>query len=113
MTRLCVPIFVRDIAQATRDIATAIEGGADIVELRIDALRIDAVSPKDLPAVESLRQVVRTAGVPCIITCRPTSEGGESELDAEARLVLVGVTDAAYIDIELETIYGRTGRDIP
>ena len=38
MTLLCVAIFLRDDAQARRDIALAAEAGADIVELRIDAL---------------------------------------------------------------------------
>ena len=37
MTHLCVAIFVRDIAQARREIATAVEAGADMIELRVDS----------------------------------------------------------------------------
>ena len=101
MTLLCVPIFVDSIEQAKRDMALAAEAGADLVELRIDHFD-DAVG---------LKQILDDAIVRCIVTCRPTWEGGFSEkLDDERRDLLYQVlTPGAngiindYIDIELVT----------
>ena len=93
MTLLCVPIFVDSEEQAKRDVALAGEAGADIVELRIDRLE----SAVDVPA----------PGLPSILTCRPTWEGGESGLDDEGRirlLTLASWSHVSYVDVELETL---------
>ena len=71
MTHLCVPIFVKDAAQARRDAILAAEAGADIVELRIDSF----TDPNSVAAL------VNDFPVPCIVTCRPPSEGGQSMLN--------------------------------
>jgi len=97
MTYLCVAIFVTDLAQARRDIALAAESGADMVELRIDTFT-DA---------DQLRELVSTAILPVIVTCRPEWEGGNSEAtDAEriSALETVGAAGATYLDIELATL---------
>ncbi len=92
-TQLCVSLTVIDAAQVARDSAQARDAGADIVELRIDALtRESQVAP-----------VVAAAALPCIVTCRPTWEGGKSGLcdDARADLLLAAIqARAAYVDIE-------------
>src|SRR5688500_3736107 len=97
MTRLCVPLFVTDTAQAQRDIALAGEAGADVVELRIDEF-IDLVA---------IRELLRTVSLPCLLTCRPEWEGGRSTYSNEDRILilqgLAGATNAAYIDLELTT----------
>jgi 3-dehydroquinate dehydratase/shikimate dehydrogenase len=96
MTRLCVAIFVNDLAQAKRDIALAAEAGADMVELRIDALPDHAI----------VDDLLASKLVPVIVTCRPKWEGGLSELnDLERGALLTGAVDdgAEFIDIELET----------
>ena len=95
MTRLCVPLFVTDVAQAQRDLATAAEAGADVVELRIDQ-QFNA---------EGVLQIVAGAVVPVIVTCRPTWEGGRCELPEPERLALLQTASdgAAYIDIELKS----------
>ncbi|HVT89787.1 MAG TPA: type I 3-dehydroquinate dehydratase [Tepidisphaeraceae bacterium] len=100
MTHLCVPIFVNDLAQARRDIATAAEAGADMVEIRIDGFDAD---PTDL--------ISKTA-VPTVVTCRAAYEGGregeqsdDSDQDRFDRLTNVAGS-ASYIDIELEAIDG-------
>ncbi|HWE95644.1 MAG TPA: shikimate dehydrogenase [Tepidisphaeraceae bacterium] len=101
MAHLCVAIFVTDLAQAQRDVATAAEAGADMVELRIDELT-------DATLVVG---VVKAATLPAIVTCRPTWEGGQSTLtDAERLDLLTKATEAgaSYIDIELET-FRRAG----
>ncbi|HEV2293315.1 MAG TPA: shikimate dehydrogenase [Tepidisphaeraceae bacterium] len=94
MTLLCVPIFVESPEQVKRDAALAAEAGADIVELRLDTLSEPIVLPN--------------LSIPYIVTCRPTWEGGESDLSDGQRLDLLGAMSesAAYIDVELET-YSR------
>lgn len=102
MTRLCVAIFVTDPAKAQRDIAAAAEAGADMVELRVDALT-DA---------ETIRQVVRSATLPAIVTCRPTWEGGQSALSDSDRIALLAAAaagGAAYVDVELAALPAIAG----
>ena len=96
MTHLCVAIFVHDIAQAKRDIAAAAEAGADMVELRVDSFDDEA----------GLRELIERAVLPCIVTRRPSWEGGHCELPEDQRRGLyqsTAVFGAAYLDIELET----------
>jgi 3-dehydroquinate dehydratase / shikimate dehydrogenase len=95
VTLLCIPIFVESPEQARRDVALAAEAGADIAELRIDNL----TGPVELPEL----------ALPYIVTCRPAWEGGESELDDQARLDLIDTMarSAAYVDIELKTYIRR------
>ena len=99
MTYLCVAIFAVDADQVRRDSALAAEEGADLVELRIDHL----IDPATVAAV------VEASALPCIATCRPTWEGGHSELDDDERtslLVTAVEAGATYADTEFIT-YGR------
>ncbi|MDB5297525.1 MAG: aroD aroE [Phycisphaerales bacterium] len=94
MTYLCVAIFVRDEAQARSDIARAAEAGADLVELRVD----------DLPDADAVGRILRAATLPCVVTCRPTWEGGRCALPEVDRLQAVSMMadeSPAYIDLEL------------
>jgi 3-dehydroquinate dehydratase/shikimate dehydrogenase len=96
MTYLCVPIFVTELARARRDIATAVEAGAEMIELRIDRL----------PHAELISTLLREMRLPVIVTCRPTWEGGHSEQDDAARSLLLTMAaedGASYIDLELKT----------
>jgi 3-dehydroquinate dehydratase/shikimate dehydrogenase len=96
MTRLCAAIFVSDLAQGRRDAVAAAEAGADMVELRID----------QFTEHEPVRELVRQCPLPCIVTCRPTWEGGQCELPEPERLAVLDVAAAAgasYVDIELES----------
>jgi 3-dehydroquinate dehydratase/shikimate dehydrogenase len=94
MTYLCVPIFVTGRDQALRDIATATEAGADMVELRLDRFP-DSATATDL---------IRSIHIPCIVTCRPRWEGGQWEGDEAQRLRLLNeVADrATFVDLELQ-----------
>ena len=97
MTRLCVAIFVTDLLGARRDIALAAERGADLVELRIDR----HIEP------DQIRDLLKSAIIPCIATCRPIWEGGSSELSDDQRIALLesaAVGGACYVDVELETL---------
>jgi 3-dehydroquinate dehydratase/shikimate dehydrogenase len=97
MTQLCVAIFVNDIDGARRDIAQAAEEGADVVELRVDAM----VDP------QLVKKVVSESILPCVVTCRPVWEGGQSEQTDEERMRVLGAAidgNARGVDVELETI---------
>src|SRR3712207_5607792 len=101
MTHLCVAIFVKDLDRARSEMAQAAEAGADVIELRVD----------HQPNAAAVAEIIRSAPVPVIVTCRPTWEGGYSELEDDQRLALLGASAEAganYLDIELET-FRRTG----
>jgi len=98
VTYLCVAIFVENEQQARRDIALAAEAGADMVELRVDTMPW---------ADREVGRLIESAGpVSCIVTCRPTWEGGRSTLsdkDRTAVLFWAGHNGATYLDVELVT----------
>jgi 3-dehydroquinate dehydratase / shikimate dehydrogenase len=98
MTYLTAPIAVTDLEQALADSARAAECGADLVEFRIDRFTDDP------PAVTEL---VQRSALPCIITCRPTWEGGDYDGDEQTRISVLehaglGARKPAYIDVELK-----------
>jgi 3-dehydroquinate dehydratase/shikimate dehydrogenase len=100
VTYLCVPIFVRTLEQAKHDIAAAVEAGAELIELRIDATDDGGV----------LSNLLASKTLPVIVTCRAKFEGGLSSLDDSGRIdLLAGAADrgADYLDIELATIRRR------
>src|SRR5687768_6009464 len=95
MTRLCVAIFVDSFEQARRDIATAAEAGADMVELRLDTF-----PPGDGG------ELAHRSILPTIITIRAPWEGGRpsTRTDAERVATLQLYSHLAhYTDVELET----------
>ena len=97
MTHLCVPIFVDQFEQVARDVAKAVEAGADVVELRIDRV-------SDL---DQVKLILQRHAILFIVTCRPTNEGGESTADDQTRWELLHnatVYHPRFIDIELETL---------
>jgi 3-dehydroquinate dehydratase / shikimate dehydrogenase len=100
MTHLCVPIMVRSLADALATAARAAEHGADLVEFRIDHFTDD---------LEALTRLIDESPLPCIITCRPTWEGGFYDGDEQKRISVIehaGIPtksgkSPAYIDVEL------------
>jgi len=98
MTRLCVPIFVTsDIVALQRTAVLAAEAGADLLELRLDEIADDEVTPT------ALLGFFRGSPLPCLLTCRPVWEGGRSKLGDRERFALLqrlSAGHAAYIDFE-------------
>ncbi len=97
MTYLTAAIAVHSLEQALGAAVRAAELGADLVEYRIDTFTDD---PNDVT------ELVQRSALPCIITCRPTWEGGAYDGDEQTRLSLlehagVGARKPAYIDLEL------------
>src|SRR5690606_40153112 len=114
MTRLCVPIVVRNAEQARRDAVVAVELGADMIELRLDEVlntdlletTTDGAAWKHDRLVADMQQLVQDLAVPVILTCRPASEGGFTDADDEARLTLLAAIAhdvACYVDLEWRT----------
>ena len=118
------------LAQARTQARSAIDAGADVLELRVDLLEeagaLAAPAPLDaataaaqvLECLRGLREAIDTtdgadAGSPVLLTCRTTAEGGRAQLDDTAygsllRSVLDGLTDwaperrPAAIDVEVQ-----------
>ncbi|MFW6059927.1 MAG: shikimate dehydrogenase [Phycisphaeraceae bacterium] len=97
MTRLAASSFVRTLEQALADAARAAEFGAELIEYRIDQFtgHPDAVV-----------ELVQRSALPCILTCRPTWEGGLYDGDESTRYHLLAhalsaARPPAYVDLEL------------
>ncbi|MEM9064184.1 MAG: type I 3-dehydroquinate dehydratase [Planctomycetota bacterium] len=104
MTLACVPIMVADRPSALADAQLAADLGADIVEFRIDELFSGADDPQE---EADILAIVAESPLPCIVTCRPTWEGGLYDGPEDARISLyerLGTADSppAYIDVELK-----------
>jgi 3-dehydroquinate dehydratase/shikimate dehydrogenase len=111
MTRLCAAIFVTDLAQARRDAVAAAEAGAELAELRVD----------EMTGHEQVRALIRECALPCIVTCRPTWEGGHCDLPEGERMAVLEVAanaPASYIDVELKAfrqfaVLGEVNASVP
>ena len=118
------------LAQARTQARSAIDAGADVLELRVDLLEeagaLAAPAPLDaamaaaqvLECLRGLREAIDTtdgadAGSPVLLTCRTAAEGGRAHLDDTAygsllRSVLDGLADwaperrPAAIDVEVQ-----------
>jgi len=95
-TYLAVPISAKNVAQAAEQIARAVAGGAEMLELRTDYL-------EDL-SVESVKALLSQTGeLPVIVTCRDKREGGATDYPEALRIdVLLGALEAGaeFIDVE-------------
>ncbi|MFO0833235.1 MAG: type I 3-dehydroquinate dehydratase [Phycisphaerales bacterium] len=101
MSLICTPILVHDFVAALEDARAAKAAGADLVEFRIDEL-----PAFDEPTLAAVASLVADCPLPCILTCRTTSEGGGCDLpDAERVAILERLTAASrhpptYLDVE-------------
>ena len=118
------------LAQALTQARSAIDAGADVLELRVDLLEeaCALAAPEPLDAATAAAQVLEClrglgeaidatdgadAGAPVLLTCRTAAEGGRAQLDDTAygsllRSVLDGLADWAperrpvAIDVEVQ-----------
>ena len=130
LSAVAVSLTGPSLAQARTQARSAIDAGADVLELRVDLLEeagaLAAPAPLDaataaaqvLECLRGLREAIDTtdgadAGSPVLLTCRTTAEGGRAHLDDAAygallRSVLDGLTDwaperrPAAIDVEVQ-----------
>lgn len=95
-TYLTVPISAKDVTQAGEQIARAVAGGAEMLELRTDYLEDLSVE-----LVEAL--LSQTGEVPVIVTCRDSREGGANDYPEDLRIdVLFAALEAGAEFIDLE-----------
>lgn len=106
MIHICVPIMVRDFADAMARAHAAKDSGADMIELRIDEIfQGDLEGAQALHTIATIEMLLRDSPLPCILTCRSSREGGQYDGDEDARISLLerlgmSSTPPAYIDIE-------------
>ena len=98
MTRLCVSIFAHESEQLRKDVARAIEAGADVIELRVD----------EYDDIVDLMLLFEQVDFPFIITRRPERQGGESdETDGDRLLVLAAIRaereETLWVDLEFDS----------
>ncbi|NDY42273.1 type I 3-dehydroquinate dehydratase [Dissulfurirhabdus thermomarina] len=102
---ICVALAERSVRDLLEAADRAAAGGADLVEVRLDAL--GAPGPAD---VETL---LGAAPLPLVFTNRHPGEGGAFRGPEEARvapLIAAARSGAAYVDIELRTEAGLRRR---
>ena len=130
LSAVAVSLTGPSLAQARTQARSAIDAGADVLELRVDLLEeagaLAAPTPLDaataaaqvLECLRGLGEAIDTtdganAGSPVLLTCRTAAEGGRAQLDDAAygallRSVLDGLTDwaperrPAAIDVEVQ-----------
>lgn len=94
---LTTSVIAATVEEALLEIVEAVESGADIVELRVDFI-------DGLDAAVDLPKMLAACSVPCIVTYRPTWEGGQFDGDEIVRLRALWCAveaGAAYVDCEL------------
>ncbi|XP_022132958.1 bifunctional 3-dehydroquinate dehydratase/shikimate dehydrogenase, chloroplastic [Momordica charantia] len=97
-TLICVPIMAESIDKMVIDVRKAGLNGADLVEIRLDSLKI--FNPH-----EDLKTLIKESHVPTLFTYRPKWEGGQYDGDENQRrdaLRLAMKLGADYIDVELQ-----------
>ncbi len=86
MTLIAAAIWVRDAGEAQGApgrAEKAMQAGARLIEWRVDAM---AGKPE---AIDPIRRLVSESPAPCIVTCRPSWEGGEFDGDDRQRSQLL------------------------
>lgn len=114
-TLICVPIMVHGIDEALHDAQRSRQGGADLVEFRIDDFFTGDARSAEREERDLLR-LVAASPLACIVTCRAKEEGGHYDGADEARIALyerlgtatgkIGELPAhppRYLDIEAAT----------
>ena len=94
---ICVPIVEKNYDTVLEAAKNSIDAGADIVELRIDAM--------DYPNPDEVSNIIEDINYPLIATNRMVEEGGLFKGSESERtdILLAAAKHAAIIDIELQT----------
>jgi 3-dehydroquinate dehydratase / shikimate dehydrogenase len=107
MAMVCISIMVDDVDTALLQSQAARDGGADLVEFRIDLLFSGS---GDVYEERQVLRLVAESPLPCIVTCRPVWEGGHYDGNEMERVALFERLGTAfgecehppkYIDVEL------------
>ena len=104
MTYIAIPIKVKSVEELKKQAQKAKDGGADIVELRLDYWP-DKVRLAE--KVSDIISITREYGMKVLATCRANWEGGEYDGPEENRIKILQKAAAAradYVDIELKAV---------
>ena len=96
-TRLCVSTYGNDVEELSYRIAEALDAGAELVEARLDYLKL--IEP------EKLARMLKPYADKLIITLRPKNQGGLYVGDEAHRISLLTKLcriSPAYVDVELD-----------
>ncbi len=94
--RICVPLVQSDPDAMLEAALQARDGGADLVEFRLDAI-------KPVPQDAHVGYLLSKSPLPAVVTCRVSNQGGFADIPREKRLELLKEAvrkNAAYADIE-------------
>ncbi len=96
-TKICIPIFEKTIKDAYEAAEKYIEMGADLLELRIDAIKN--------PRKSAIIDLANDIDSPIIATNRSPLEGGsfKGSEDERTNLLAAIAPEVEYVDIELNT----------
>lgn len=105
MTLLCAPLRIDSVEQAESDAQAARLAGADLIEFRVDGF----FDPDDPSTTSRIVSLVESSPLPCIVTCRIASEGGDYDGDDAQRVELLRTLSEMthpprYFDVELASI---------
>ena len=95
--KICVPIFEKSADNILKSAEIYIESGADLLEIRLDALKN--------PTPDMARNLIKEIDFPVIATNRISTEGGYFSGTEKERtdILLAAASEAEYVDIELQS----------
>lgn len=96
-TNICIPIYEETYEAAHKSAKNAILAGADLIELRIDAIKN--------PDPDDVLKLIKDIEHPVIATNRKIEEGGlfDGSESERVEILLSAAKNADIIDIELQT----------
>ncbi|BDH79620.1 3-dehydroquinase [Methanothermobacter tenebrarum] len=97
MTLICAPIMEKNIKEIPKIATEYTQRGADILEIRIDAIKN--------PSKAKIKELAGNIQSPFIATNRSSEEGGLFKGSEKERIELLAAAaeEAEYVDIELRT----------
>ena len=94
--KICVPVFEKSADNAIASAESYIKSGADLLEIRLDALKS--------PTPDMALDIIREIDFPVIATNRISTEGGYFSGSEKERtdILMAAAREAEYVDIELQ-----------
>jgi len=106
-TALCTSVVAPTVQGQLAEMAEAVAGGANLIEIRLDKL-------SEFYPERDLSTLIDNCPAPCVVTFRPDWEGGDycgPEAERLAALKLAALRGADFVDVELKArereVYGK------
>ncbi len=93
--KICAPVFEKTVDETFKSAERCIESGADLLEIRIDAIKN--------PTPQMALNLIKEIDFPIIATNRISTEGGFFSGSEQERteILMASAKEAKYVDIEL------------